>query len=139
MANAFIGRARVPTEADVTAVLGRKSHALWTLLSTEVKRDLGINREEWKSYSKKAGWSLRLGRKTRNLVYLVPETGKFSAALVLGQKAVMAAREARLPSCVRDAIANAKRYPEGSAVRIAVRNRRDVEAVETLARIKLEN
>jgi hypothetical protein len=78
--------------------------ALWRGLVADLKRDLKLDSEEWNSYSIKAGWSLRLQRKKRNIVYLSPSTGCFLASFALGDKAVAAARIAVLPPITRKLI-----------------------------------
>lgn len=136
--NAFAGNDKRPTESELSAALG-KATALWKGLVADLKRDLKLDSEEWNSYSIKAGWSLRLQRKKRNIVYLSPSTGCFLASFALSDKAVAAARIAKLPPSARKLIDEAKRYAEGTAVRIKVHDAKDANIVKTLAKIKLEN
>jgi hypothetical protein len=136
--NAFAGRAKKPTNTALASVLG-KSYDLWQGLVADLKRDLKLDSEEWNSYSVKAGWSLRLQLKKRNIVYLVPRAGYFVAAFALGDKAVGVARESKLPPRVLKIIDEAKRYAEGAAVRIEVRGDADVKIVKMLAQIKVDN
>jgi len=72
-------------------------------------------------------------------VYLGPRDGWFLAAFALGDRAVAAAKQSKLPAAVLKMIAEAKRYVEGTAVRIEVKEPSDVAVVKTLARIKVEN
>jgi hypothetical protein len=136
--NAFAGHATRPTEKELAAVLGR-ADGLWQALITDLKRDLKLDGEEWNTYSIKAGWSLRLQLKKRNIVYLGPRSGFFLASFILGDKAVGAARRSKLPQSVLKIIDEAKRYAEGTAVRIEVRQAGDANVVKTLAKIKIEN
>ena len=87
----------------------------------------------------KYGWSFRLQLKKRNIVYLGPRSGSFMASLVLGDKAIAAARKSNLPAYVLKMIAEAKRYGEGTPVRIEVSKPEDLGPVKILARIKVEN
>jgi len=82
---------------------------------------------------------MRLSLKKRNIVYLGPREKWFLAAFALSDKAVAAARKSALPAEVLQNIAQAKRYPEGAAVRIEVRKPQDAAIVKTLAKIKIEN
>jgi hypothetical protein len=136
--NAFAGKAERPTQKAVENAL-RQSHALWKQLVAELRDDLKLDGEEWNSSGVKYGWSLRLQLKKRNIVYLGPRAGAFVAAFVLGDKAVAVARKSKLPAYVLNMIAEAKRYGEGTPVRIEVRKAEDLGPVKILARIKVEN
>jgi hypothetical protein len=59
------------------------------------------------------------------------------ASFALGDKAVQAALNSRLPPPAVKIIKEAKRYAEGTAVRVEVLKAKDVEVVKTLAAIKL--
>jgi hypothetical protein len=113
------------------------AQALWDKLVDDL-REHGVTVQEWGSSSAKAGWSLRLKRKDRIILYLVPLPGSFQAALVLGDKAVKAARERKLSTSVLKALAEARRYAEGTGIRIAVKGAANLAAVEKLALIKIE-
>jgi uncharacterized protein DUF3788 len=80
--NAFIGSPKRPTESELSAALGA-GKALWDELVDGLARETKLTRE-WNSYSKKAGWSLRLKRGDRNIVYLSPFRGCFRASFALG-------------------------------------------------------
>jgi hypothetical protein len=134
--NAFIGKSQPPTAAELTAALG-DAKALWDKLLGELADEHNLTVQEWNSYSPKAGWSLRLKLKDRNIVYLAPRTGCFLTSFVLGDKAVAAARQSGLPQSVIKTINEAKRYAEGTAVRIEMKKPKDIETIKQLAAIKL--
>lgn len=136
--NAFVGKSERPSNDELAAALG-PTKALWDELASDLARENQIDVQEWKSYSPKAGWSLRLKHGERTIVYLIPLRGSFQAALVLGDKAVTAAQQSPLPARVRKIIAEAPRYAEGTGVRISVNGPEDVSVIRTLARIKSEN
>jgi hypothetical protein len=129
MVNAFIGAPAAPSDAELAAALG-PVHTLWERLRAAVALP-----GEWHSYSKKAGWSMRLKSGDRNVVYLIPGQGAFDVSFALGDRAVAAARDARLAHLVD----GAKRYAEGTAVRFAVAKVKDIATVEKLVRIKLDH
>ncbi len=137
MTNAFIGSATQPSDAELSAAL-RDKRALWDEL-LEKLRALGIDATEWTSYSRKAGWALKVIRKQRVIVYLSPMDGVFQASLALGDRAVGVALAAKLPGKVLKMIREARRYAEGTAVRLEVNSRGDVASVLKLAAIKMEN
>jgi hypothetical protein len=128
MINAFVGKAAAPSAAELAAELG-SAETLWTKLRDEV----GLT-GEWHSYSRKAGWSMRLRRGERNIVYLVPGHGEYEVAFILGDRAVAAAKERGLAKMFD----GARRYAEGTAVRFGVKGPKDVATARKLVAIKLE-
>ena len=137
-ANAFIGKPAPPTDKELSAALG-PAKSLWEQLLAELADDLKLTVREWNSYSQKAGWSLRVKRDDRVILYLAPFKGAFRASFALGDKAVQAAKASGLPKPVLEIIASAKKYAEGTAVRIEVNSNEDIEVVKKLAKAKLEN
>jgi hypothetical protein len=132
--NAFIGRTKPPTDEELSTELGA-ARALWDELLTE----LALPIQEWNSYSPKAGWSLKLKLKKRTIVYLAPCHGSFRVAFVLGDKAMEAARQLKLPKAVLKIMDEAPRYAEGTGVRLEIAARKDLAAVKKLAEVKLAN
>jgi Protein of unknown function (DUF3788) len=136
--NAFIGKPHPPTDVELARVLG-SARALWDRLLGRLAAEHKLTVPEWNSYSPKAGWSLRLKSKRRNIIYLGPCKDVFRVALVLGDKAVAAARQSDLPPGVTKMLNKAKRYPEGTAVRFEAVKAKDIEPIVKLAGIKLAN
>ncbi|HTT34242.1 MAG TPA: DUF3788 domain-containing protein [Methylomirabilota bacterium] len=136
--NAFIGKTQKPSDKEVSTELGSAKKS-WDQLVTNLAEEHGIDTQEWNSYSKKAGWSLRLKHKDRIIVYLSPHRGCFTASFALGDKAVAAAKRSGVSPQVINIIDEAKRYAEGTAVRIEVKDAKDVTSVIQIAIAKLEN
>ena len=136
--NAFIGKAECPTDEELTAELGT-AKPVWDRLLQELADEQDLVIREWNSYSRKAGWSLRLKRGERNIVYLSPGRGMFMASFALGDKAVAAARQSKLPKRIHEIIDGAKRYAEGTAVRLNIGHSDSIAPVKKLVTIKLEN
>jgi hypothetical protein len=136
--NAFIGTVKKPTDGELTAALG-PARTTWDQLLAGLDREYGANVLEWNSYSPKAGWSLRVKRKARTIVWLGPREGSFLAAFILGDKAMRAARAGKLPQRIMKILETAPKYPEGTGVRIPMKTLKDLAAVRTLAAIKLAN
>lgn len=135
--SAFPDKATPPSEADLRRVLGAAA-PLWADLVVNILTTYEPGTMEWKHAGARYGWSLRLKRKERVILYLTPQRRSFLAGIVLGDRAVAATRAARLPAAVASAIAAARRYAEGTGVRLPVTSRRDLEAIETLVELKME-
>jgi len=136
--NAFIGRTKPPGDEDVAAALGDVK-PLWDEIVVGLSQEFGLTRSEWKSYGVKHGWSLKLLRGKRTIVHLAPCTGSIHVLFILGDRAVAAARAARLGATAAKVLDAAPRYPEGTGVRIEVSRPRQLPLVRRLARIKLDN
>jgi hypothetical protein len=134
LSNAFAGKAAPPTKKELGAELG-PAQALWDELLAQLAK-LHIDVTEWNSYSRKAGWALKVKQRDRTMVYLSPSQGCFMASFALGDKALQAARKSGLPDAALKTLNEAKRYAEGSAVRIEVRSAKDVQVVKKLAQAK---
>jgi len=136
--NAFVGKTTTPTEKEVAAILGPSSTA-WKELIAWLSGH-GIACGEWKSVSPaKYGWALRPSIKKRTILYLGPCEGCFRVSFVLGDRAVTAARASDLPKAVLKEIAEAKRYAEGTGIRLMIRKPQDLASVRKLVEIKLAN
>lgn len=138
LANAFLDKPTQPTDHELAAELGA-STVLWKQIVSDLASAGGVDIQEWKSVSKKYGWSLRLKRKQRTIVYLSPHRGCFAATFILGDRAVKAAHAAGLPKSVIKTLDEAKRYVEGTGVRIEVKRSADAAIVKKLTEIKLQN
>jgi len=134
--NAFIGKPEKPTDAELADVLG-PAKRLWDQLLADLADEFNLATGEWGCSSRKTGWSLRLKRQDRNIVYLSPSQGCFTASYALGAAAVQAVLRSGLSQPVIRLIQSAKRYAEGTAVRIEVRARRDIAVVRKLTAAKL--
>lgn len=136
--NAFIGKAAQPTSLEVAAALG-SSAAAWTQFIDWLAATYGVLLQEWKSDSLRYGWSLRLKKKDRNIVYLAPCNGCFRVSFVLGDRAMEAVHRASFSAAVAQVIAEAPHYAEGTGVRLIVHKPADLAPVRALAAIKLTN
>lgn len=136
--SAFTERSRPPTEADLSSTLGT-AYALWTELPAALALRIGPMQPVWGFASARLGWSLRVVRKERVILYLTPQRGQFLVSFALGERAVVAARGAALPPATMRVVDAAPRYAEGRGVRFQVKSRRPVTALATLAQIKREH
>ena len=120
-------------ERALAAEIGA-AKALWDAFAGHIAERYAPVTEDWTFYK---SWSLRLKRKDRTIVYLLPREGHFLCAFVFGAKATEAALASKLPKAVRKAIEAAPVYAEGRGFRLEVRAARDVETMKTLAAIKM--
>lgn len=135
--NAFIGQAKQPTDKEVAAALGDCSE-LWKQL-VDWHAEQGAEIQEWKSSSPKYGWTLLLKRKKRTILYMTPCAGCFRVSLILGDRAVAAARASNLSKGTLKVLDESPHYPEGTGARLMVKGQRDLAAIRKLALIKLAN
>ena len=136
--SAFDDKSSRPTVADLTKMLGRSS-AHWDYLISHLASEYAPLDETWMFSGAKWGWSLRLKRKKRTVLYMTPCRKHFLVGFVLGERAVKAAHESALSDSTLGAIDGARKYAEGRGVRIEVRNKTDRDDVLDLARIKMAN
>jgi hypothetical protein len=136
--SAFDDKLHPPTEADLAEVLG-KSYTAWKKLQQQVTTRFAPALAEWGCSGKSTGWGLRLKKKDRAILYMVPCRGYFLASFALGEKAVKAAQASDLPDAILKTIEAAPKYAEGRGVRIEVRTVKDVRSIEILADIKMAN
>ncbi len=136
--SAFDDKSKKPTATDLEKMLGR-ANAHWKHVIAHISSSYPPVVEVWNFSGEKWGWSLRLKRKERVLVYMTPCKGHFLAGFVLGGKAVKAAHDRPLSDSVLAVIDGAKKYAEGTGFRIEVRTQKDRDAVMELAAIKVKN
>jgi hypothetical protein len=131
----FDDKTKAPDDTSLAEALG-PAKKLWDEFAGHIAREYAPITEAWGFYK---SWSLRLVRKKRTIVYLLPRDGHFLCAFVFGEKATSEARRANLPADVMKVIEEAKVYAEGRGFRLEVRRKRDIEAMKTLAAIKMAN
>ena len=134
--NAFIGRTIAPADEDLTAALG-STRSLWDEALATLAGRFGLAEWEWTSYSPKAGWSVRIKKGKRNILYMTPCRNCFRVAFVLGGKALQAAQQSNTPARVRKMIAAGMQYPEGLGIRWDIKSSKDLAPIESLTALKL--
>ena len=135
--SAFHDQACMPTDDAVRGVLG-DAYASWAQLLGLVVKRIGPVSEVWKYTSANTGWGLRILAQDRVILYMTPQPRQFIVSFALGERAVAAARLARLSGRVLKVIGDAPRYAEGRGVRVTVRDGRDIPTLSRLAEIKCE-
>lgn len=120
-----------PTPEELAATLG-PTKQYWDAIVAEFSTT-----QEWKRYSLKVPWSFRLLKGKRTTIWLTPHEASFQAGIILGDKAIQAAKSKGLSKTLQALIDASPRYPEGTGIRIEVRTPRDLANVRKLAAIKL--
>ena len=133
--SAFGEKTLVPNEEMLADALAG-SKVLWDRIKRHVEAACGKASEEWKYYTKKAGWTLVVKSGERTILYLIPLEGCFKASFVFGERAVAAANDAGLPGPVVALISEAKPYVEGRPFMIDVQTEDDVDTAVRLIDIK---
>ncbi len=134
--SAFEDRARAPGAAELARVLG-PAQAAWSALVARVREAHPPIEERWSFGGAKFGWSMRLVRGERVVLYLTPQARRILVGVVLGEKAVERATRGVLPAAVRRAIEEAPRYAEGRGLRLTLTKSSEVAAVVKLVAAKL--
>lgn len=134
----FVDKSREPADQDLRTVLG-KAYGPWSALIDAVSEHITPLTQLWGFTSKSTGWGLRLRHKERVILYMTPQDGKFLASFALGEKAVAAAHQKKLPAAILKAIDSAPRYAEGRGVRFEVSKAAQVSPLAALALIKHEH
>jgi len=136
--SAFDDKSKNPGTNDLKKALGRVfTH--WANLMAHLETEYAPLTENWKFYSGNWGWSLQLQQKKRTILYLTPGKGYFMVGFVMGDKAVKAAHHSTLPDSILTEIDGARKYVEGRAIRLEIRNKKQLENVKKLAAIKMAN
>lgn len=125
-----------PSDGALQTALGATT-GLWGELIRRIALRFPPLEEVWGYSSKSSGWGLRLKHRERTVLYMTPCKDYFLASFALGEKAVKAAQDSRLPRAVLNVIDRAPRYAEGRGVRLEIRKTRDLAAVETIAVAKM--
>jgi len=136
--SAFDNKAVTPNDEMVAEALNEKN-VLWCRLKEHMSLTYkGLN-EEWKFYSKAAGWTLSVRSGKRTLFYLIPMNGHFKIGFVFGSKAVEEAMNAGIPENIVRIITEATQYVEGKSFMMDVNNGDDVGTAIELIDIKNRN
>ncbi|MCP3918894.1 MAG: DUF3788 domain-containing protein [bacterium] len=131
-------RSKKPTGAALARALGKnKKH--WDAIDEHVANGCEGLECEWKFYGAKHGWTYKVTRRKKAVLYMIPHGKTFTASMALREKAIEAARGSNLPRELVAEIEAAKAYPEGRPARIEVTSQKKVGIVKKLIAIKLEN
>jgi hypothetical protein len=134
----FDNKSIKPDDDNLFKTLGA-SGKYWRDLKQHFEKEYGALTEEWKFYSQKSGWILKVFRSKRNLFFFTPLKGYFRITFVFGDKAVTVIEESDLPKKIIDSLRNAQKYVEGRSIQIDVKLPKDLKNVKKLVEIKVKN
>jgi hypothetical protein len=117
------------------AALG-SAGALWSGIVRLVEDAASPLDTEWKSSKAEFGRICLLQHKKRTLLYLTPENGAVTVAIVLGERAYGLAMARALPASIKKLLSEARPYAEGRGIRFAVSSPSDMAPIRTLVAIK---
>ena len=87
---------------------------------------------EWKFYGKKFGWQLKVVRRGKALLYLVPFKNSFRLGFALREKERDALLNSKLAAKAKAELEMARKYPEGYPVRLNVNKASEMESVRLI-------
>lgn len=134
--SAFDDKSHRPEAAELAAVLG-KSAELWEELISSVWASYGLIDQVWNYAGVKIGWSMRLKRGDRIVLYVTPQAGCFLVGVVLGERAANAAHASGAPEWLLALIDAAPRHREGRGVRMTVKTGDDLAVALMLLSLKM--
>jgi hypothetical protein len=127
------GPGKPPSDRELARLLGEARAAFVAL----TRRGASVRRE-WRRYSNKSPWVLKVSQGDRTLFYAAPRADAFEATVVLGERATTAALAGRVSKRLHASIRAAKPYVEGRPVRVVVKGEADLVDVEQLLAVKLD-
>ena len=134
----FMDKSIIPDQYNLEKKLGITSE-FWKELKNHLEENYGPITEDWKFYSQKYGWTLKMLRKKRNLFFFTPLENYFRIVFVFGDKAVAVIEQNDLPKDMIETLKNARKYAEGRGLPIEVKSGADVENIKKLVEIKINN
>src|ERR1051326_1652866 len=132
----FLDNQEVPSAKAVASALG-DSELLWDGIRDYVVSHYKPVVQVWGYAGKQYGWSLGLKQKKRSVAYLIPGKGNFVCSLAFNEKAVAQARKVKLPVAILNMIDEAKRFPEGRAVRVEINSDKEAAVAKQLIDLKM--
>lgn len=132
----FVDKTRQPETAELREALGG-ALPLWDGLVKFLHKGCGCDGQLC-FYGRNYGWALRYRRWGWALVSMYPNSGFFTAQIVLSPRLVALAELLSLSSKTRKTLDSTHHYPEGRWLYLPVSSASDVEDVQTLVSLKFK-
>jgi hypothetical protein len=135
MNSTFFGQKEVtPDESKLKKTLGELYSAYKEILGLTYAFD-----HEWKYYGKKFGWQLKVVRKGKALLYLIPQEKSFRIGCAVRENEKERLMNSSLPPKAREELASAKKYPEGYPLRLEIKSKTDMRTVRAVLEVLKES
>jgi hypothetical protein len=132
---AYFGQKEViPAESKLKKAFGGLYSAYKEVLELTDAYD-----HEWKYYGKKYGWQLKVTRKGKALLYLIPQEKSFRIGLAVRENERERLLNSSLPPKTKEELATAKKYPEGYPLRLEIKSKADMRTVRVLIEVLKES
>ncbi len=131
----FVSKEQEPIDEMVKQAL-HLNFALWQDVIGYLKEQYGTIESEWKFYSKKSGWCLKIASEKRNLLFLLPCDNYFIATVNMGESVREKVLSADIGKKSKELIKDAKVYMEGISVPFSVHNEIDLNEVKSILYIR---
>jgi hypothetical protein len=123
-----------PDESRLKKALGELYSAYKEVLNLTEAFD-----HEWKYYGKKHGWQLKVVRKGKALVYLIPQERSFRIGCAVRENEKERLLNSSLPPQTKEELATAKKYPEGYPLRLEIKSKTDMRTVRVVIEVLKES
>jgi hypothetical protein len=138
MQSIFLDKNLKPTATDLEKGLAN-TFGLWQYLEAFTTTAYPNASCEWHYSGEKQGWHYRIKDTKRVLVYLLPRVGFFKAAFVFGEKALLHIYASDIAEAIKTELKNAKKYAEGTGIRIDVKDASVIPDLKKLVTFKIAN
>ncbi|MFV0395612.1 MAG: DUF3788 family protein [Coprobacillaceae bacterium] len=131
----FEDKQQIPTIEEVEMSL-KEVLSVWEHLLDYIEQHYGKLQNEWKFYSKKAGWTYRVSNDKRNIVFLTPNDSYFLVTINMSEKVGKQVLSASVSEDVKTMIKEARVYMEGIGILLKIGNKNDLEDIKTILEIR---
>ncbi|HOO83874.1 MAG TPA: DUF3788 family protein [Prolixibacteraceae bacterium] len=108
-------------------------------LAWYIEKKYGAYKPEWKFYSQKSGWIMKMYSKKRNVLFVIPCNGFFRVSFTFGEKAFEQILLGNFSEFVKRLLLEAPKYAEGRSIMLEVKNEDDFDTVVNLIDVKMLN
>lgn len=137
MHSIFMQKDTQPDDQQLKVALG-STFSMWETLKEAVRELEPAAKENWHFSGQKFGWSYRMSDAKRVLIYLLPREHYFKVAFVFGDKAVETIKSSAIAPQIIKELLETKKYAEGSGIRLAVNEKKDLHDILKLLEMKIK-